>query len=385
MLILQSKQMHKYMNYSQRYHELNALFQLGVDTHLVESDIDIRFYSFKSLPLSAKDKTVIANPVDETINENLAFVYPVFVPHKIKKSDNAILLMHGLNERNWSKYLTWAEYLCEKTGKPVILFPIAFHMNRSPLTWSNPRALKPLMDFRRKLNGEDRSLSFANVALSERISEKPIRFYNSGRQSMFDLTQLFSEIKQGLHPLFAENTQIDIFSYSIGARLSQITVMTNPNNLFSDSKLFMFCGGGIFSSMLGESRSIMDKPAFARLLEYYMTDFETEATERSVHDKGFESFFSMISPERNQTEREGFFKRLGNKVSGISLVKDHVIPYEGVVKALGTECAKKCIKLFDFNFQYTHENPFPVGNVQEMANVDTSFTTIFSNAAQFLV
>jgi hypothetical protein len=384
MLILQSKQMHKYMNYSQRYHELNALFQLGVDTHLVESDIDIRFYSFKSLPLSAKDKTVIANPVDETINENLAFVYPVFVPHKIKKSDNAILLMHGLNERNWSKYLTWAEYLCEKTGKPVILFPIAFHMNRSPLTWSNPRALKPLMDFRRKLNGEDRSLSFANVALSERISEKPIRFYNSGRQSMFDLTQLFSEIKQGLHPLFAENTQIDIFSYSIGAFLSQITVMTNPNNLFSDSKLFMFCGGGIFSSMLGESRSIMDKPAFARLLEYYMTDFETEATERSVHDKGFESFFSMISPERNQTEREGFFKRLGNKVSGISLVKDHVIPYEGVVKALGTECAKKCIKLFDFNFQYTHENPFPVGNIQEMANVDTSFTTVFSNAAQFL-
>jgi hypothetical protein len=384
MLILQSKQMHKYMNYSQRYHELNALFQLGVDTHLVESDIDIRFYSFKSLPLSAKDKTVIANPVDETINENLAFVYPVFVPHKIKKSDNAILLMHGLNERNWSKYLTWAEYLCEKTGKPVILFPIAFHMNRSPLTWSNPRALKPLMDFRRKLNGEDRSLSFANVALSERISEKPIRFYNSGRQSMFDLTQLFSEIKQGLHPLFAENTQIDIFSYSIGAFLSQITVMTNPNNLFSDSKLFMFCGGGIFSSMLGESRSIMDKPAFARLLEYYMTDFETEATERSVHDKGFESFFSMISPERNQTEREGFFKRLGNKVSGISLAKDHVIPYEGVVKALGTECAKKCIKLFDFNFQYTHENPFPVGNIQEMANVDTSFTTVFSNAAQFL-
>jgi hypothetical protein len=292
--------------------------------------------------------------------------------------------MHGLNERNWSKYLTWAEYLCEKTGKPVILFPIAFHMNRSPLTWSNPRALKPLMDFRRKLNGEDRSLSFANVALSERTSEKPIRFYNSGRQSMFDLTQLFSEIKQGLHPLFAENTQIDIFSYSIGAFLSQITVMTNPNNLFSDSKLFMFCGGGIFSSMLGESRSIMDKPAFARLLEYYMTDFETEATERSVHDKGFESFFSMISPERNQTEREGFFKRLGNKVSGISLVKDHVIPYEGVVKALGTECAKKCIKLFDFNFQYTHENPFPVGNIQEMANVDTSFTTVFSNAAQFL-
>lgn len=372
------------MNYSQRHHELNAQFQLGINIHLAESDIEIRFYSFKSVPLSAKDEKVIANPTDETISENLAFIYPVFAPRKTRKSTNAILLMHGLNERNWSKYLTWAEYLCEKTGKPVILFPIAFHMNRSPLTWSNPRALQPLMDFRRKLNGDDRTLSFANVALSERISEKPIRFYSSGRQSMFDLTQLFTEIKSGLHPLFAENTQIDIFAYSIGAFLSQITVMANPENLFSDSKLFMFCGGSIFSSMSGESRSIMDKTAFSRLLNYYMTDFATEAAEKSVHDKGFESFQSMISPEQNQTERESFFKRLGNKISGISLVKDHVIPYEGVVKALGTECAKKCIKLLDFTFAYTHENPFPAGNKQESSTIDASFISIFSNAAQFL-
>ncbi|HET7733121.1 MAG TPA: DUF6051 family protein, partial [Paludibacter sp.] len=95
------------MNYSQRYHELNAQFQLGRNTQLAESDIDIRFYSFKSVPLSASDEKVIANPADETIDENLAFVYPVFVPRKIKKTTNAILLMHGLNERNWSKYLTW--------------------------------------------------------------------------------------------------------------------------------------------------------------------------------------------------------------------------------------------------------------------------------------
>ncbi len=372
------------MNYSQRYHELNNRFQLGINTHLPESDIDIRFYSFNSRPLSVENEDIIINTADETINENLSFVYPVFVPRKIKKSDKAILLMHGLNERNWSKYLTWAEYLCEKTSKAVILFPIAFHMNRSPLTWSNPRALQPLMELRRKLNGDDRTLSFANVALSKRISEKPIRFYSSGRQSMFDLTQLFQEIKRGLHPLFTRNTRIDIFSYSIGTFLSQITLMTNPEDLFADSKLFMFCGGSIFSYMDGESRSIMDKPAFAKLLNYYTADFETDIAPKALHDKGFESFFSMISPERNQAERESFFKRLGNRISGISLVKDHVIPYEGVVKAIGTECTRKCVQLLDFNFAYSHENPFPAGNKECTTDVDISFSNVFSTAAQFL-
>ena len=372
------------MDYTQRHQELSSQFQLEKNIQLDKSKVDIRFFSFNSLSLSSNNEKTIINPNDATIDENISFVYPVFTPKNTKKSSNAILLMHGLNERNWNKYLTWAEYLCEKTGKAVILFPIAFHMNRSPFGWTNPRVLQSILNNRRKIVGEDRSLSLANIALSERITERPMRFYSSGRQSMADLTQLFREIKQGSHPIFEENTEIDIFAYSIGAFLSQITVMTNPENLFSESKLFMFCGGGIFSSMLGESRSIMDKAAFASLYNYYMKDFEIEAASNSVLDKGFDSFFSMISPERNQAERENFFQRLGTKISGISLEKDVVIPYRGVVQALGTECAKARIKLMDFSFPYLHENPFPVGNTIDSKQVDASFSTIFSEAALFL-
>lgn len=371
------------MNYSQRQHELNAQFQLGVNTYLEDSNINIRFFPFNSSAFLNTNKVFI-NPADETINENLSFVYPVFIPAGMKQTDKAILLMHGLNERSWNKYLTWAEELCSKTGKPVILFPIAFHMNRSPFSWSNPRMLKSIVDLRKKKYGEDRTLSFANVTFSERISEKPYRFYSSGRQSLSDLTQLATDIKRGKHPLFMENTQIDIFSYSIGSFLSQITLMTNPSGLFSDSKLFMFCGGSIFSSMFGESRFIMDKPAFARLLHYYISDFADEAIEKSIPDKGFESFYSMISPERNQAERETFFNRLGDKVRGISLVKDKVIPYQGIIKAMGTACAKSRIDLLDFPFPYMHENPFPIGERIESSNVDASFNLVFSTAAQFL-
>ena len=372
----------KDMNYTQRNLALISLFRLGVDTRIEESNMDIRFFSFRSTSFANK-QTIIPSE-DRNISENISFQYPAFLPHGIKRANKVIILQHGLNERNWNKYLTWAEYLCSKTGKPVILFPIAFHMNRSPASWSNPRALQLLLESRKKKYGEDRSLSFANVALSERIGEKPFRFYSSGRQSLDDLTQLSLEIKQGTHPLFTEETQIDVFSYSIGAFLSQITFMTNPLGLFSDSKLFMFCGGGIFSSMVGESRAIMDKPAFAKLLKYYTSDFAAEKANKAVRDKGFESFRSMISPEWNQPERETFFNKLGNRIRGISLAKDKVIPYSGVVKALGTSCADKRIELLDFPFQYSHENPFPTTMQTDTTTIDASFTTVFDNASQFL-
>lgn len=372
------------MNYSQRHLELNAQFQLGVDTHLNESNIDIRFFSFKSLALSPKTKKVIVNPDDEAINENLSFIYPVFIPGKIKISDKAILLMHGLNERNWSKYLTWAEYLCEKTGKPVILFPIAFHINRSPQSWSNPHDVRTLLDLRRQQNGEDRSLSFANVKFSERISEEPYRFYSSGRQSINDLRRLFKQIKGGSHSLFLKNTQIDIFAYSIGAFLAEITMMTNPYKLFSDSKLFLFCGGGIFSAMFGQSRSIMDKTAYEKLYAYYLNEFSIETTLKSARDKIFNSFNCMISPDRNKTERESFFKHLGTKIMGISLLNDKVMPFYGMMEAIGKDCFESRFKIMDFSFPYTHENPFPVGGQFESTEIDTSFTKVFSQAAQFL-
>ena len=372
------------MQYSQRHIELNSQFKLGSNTRMDDSGIEIRFFSFKSLPLSVKDNIAPVDSKDEKINENLSFSYPVFIPAKMKKTDKAILLMHGLNERNWNKYLTWAEYLCKETGKAVILFPIAFHINRSPMAWSDPRSLQSVLDLRRRRNGEDRSLSFANVAFSERISEKPSRFYSSGRQSYFDLSQLTMEIKQGKHPLFQKNTHIDIFAYSIGAFLSEITMIANPNDLFSDSKLFLFCGGGIFSSMYGESRSIMDKMAFEKLFEYYMSDFNTDIQFNSIRDNVYDSFNCMISPEREEKNRKQFFTNLGNKLKGISLLNDKVMPFVGLNEAMGEECATSRVELLDFPFAYSHENPFPVGKNIDNLNVDCCFTKVFSEAAGFL-
>ena len=100
------------------------------------------------------------------------------------------------------------------------------------------------------------------MALSSRLSQNPLRFYASGRESVYNLWQLVLEIKEGKHPLFKEDTSINLFAYSIVALLSQVLLLANPEKMFNDTRLFMFCGGSILSEMDGNARDIMDKNAY---------------------------------------------------------------------------------------------------------------------------
>lgn len=365
------------MNYYERYIALNNCFRQGVESHLKESSIDVLFYRFQSM-LCEDEKEHSTQVL--SISENFAFDYPVFLPMDSRRHEKAILLLHGLNERNWSKYLPWAEFLAMHTQRPVILFPIAFHINRAPQAWSNPRSLADLLNFRRVQYADDRSVSFANVALSNRISQNPERFYLSGRQTWADLTILFEKIKNGQHPLFKEGCRIDIFAYSIGAFLSQVALMADEKGLFSDSRLFMFCGGSIFRSMCGTSRSIMDRSAFNRLQDYYVHHFGNEPEGSWRRDSAFNAFFRMIIPERLQEEREAFFTRIRNRIAGVALAKDRVIPYHGVREALGNETTEAAISLLDFPFHYTHENPFPL-QTNDQTSLNAAFTQLFTRAA----
>ncbi|MDR2815345.1 MAG: DUF6051 family protein [Proteiniphilum sp.] len=367
--------------YNERYIALNNGFKQGTDCRLEETGLTIRFFRFRSLLSDERSGTL--QYADNNIAENFSFEYPVFIPSGKSKQKEAILLLHGLNERSWNKYLPWAEFLCFHTGKPVILFPIAFHINRAPVTWSNPRNLISLLNFRKEKYAGDRTISYANVALSDRISRSPERFYLSGRQTWADLTALFEEIKTGRHPLFKEDAKIDIFAYSIGAFLSQVALMANEKSLFSDSRLFMFCGGSIFRSMFGISRSILDKPAFEKLQQYYIHIFGNEATPVWERDNAFNAFLRMIAPERFRSDREKFFTHFKEKIGGITLANDHVIPHHGVLEALGTKNGESTVQLLDFPFPYTHENPFP-HTTNDTASLNNAFTNVFSRAAEFL-
>lgn len=385
------------MHYTAKYHELKAAFIPGQDiSGFSEEGLSCKWTYFQSHNTNAisreRNARIHSRPDsidDESINENRSFIYPVFLKDDDKqKQRSPIVLLHGLNERSWLKYLVWAVYLAHYTSRPVILFPIAFHMNRSPLIWGNPRAMAPVLDSRREKLGNTLLTTVANVALSERLSEDPLRFYTSGQQSAADIVQLLTQLKTGTHPLLKASGPVDFFAYSIGAFLAQILMIGNPASLLSDSRLFLFCGGAFFDQMNGVSKLIMDQPAFERLRRYYINELDDEIQQSPLLSQSLRStelgqaFMSMLSNDNNKQFRDDAFLRLQNQIFTLALESDKVIPAYGVAQAMGF---MKNTRITNFPFPCIHENPFPIfGDINESGLVDTAFEDVFSQAAGYL-
>lgn len=352
--------------------------------------VEIQQYPFVSTPVDeVSQNNPEARQQDAAILENRCFNYTVFSPVGSQPFQSAILLLHGLNERNWDKYLSWASYLAETCQRPVVLFPIAYHINRAPVSWSDPRVMRDWMRKRQSETGAERSLSFANVALSERLSHDPYRFYRSGRQTLEDIRVLARQLSAGNHTLFAPGATFDIFAYSIGAFLAEILLMSDTEGQFAKSRLFVFCGGSIFKSMFGTSRSIMDQPAYERLFQFYCYDWFKrlpEALDRGEiqMDASLKAFNAMIDPSFHREEREAFFDSARNRLSGIALQKDRVMPFTGIEACMGEYNAEACFEQLDFPFMYTHEAPFPLQPSGVNEPVDKAFQYVFQRATHFL-
>lgn len=375
------------MEYSGKYSELKSIFTFEQNKILIpDSEICIHNLSFLSdIPIND-----FSNKTDSLIPENRSFSYPVFTP-KNRESDKVILLLHGLNERSWVKYLVWAYYLAENTGSYVILFPISFHINRSPSSWKDPRAMVPFLKDRNAALGDIDMSSFANIALSNRLTEDPGRFFKSGYQTTSDIVRLLTNIKNGEHEIIPKTQKFNIFAYSIGAFLAEIIMMGNPMNLFSESKLFIFCGGSVFSNMQGSSKLIMDSLAFNRVYNYYLYDFEKTLTGKSplvdflLSTQVGMAFRAMIDLGRLKTFREHILRNLRDQIHSLSLLKDTVIPSNGIISTLSASDKKDMVDIWDFPYNYSHENPFPVFDSPLSKKVDYWFEKVFSEATMFLV
>ena len=373
------------MNYTGSYNELRSIYSHEKDViDLPGSKVRINNISFRSdFPADG-----FLNRKDHLITENESFTYPVFIP--AVESKKVILLLHGLNERSWVKYLVWAYWLAENTSSYVILFPISFHINRSPESWKDPRIMVPFLNNRNLAVGKTGMSSFANAALSDRLTEDPMRFFNSGYQTVTDLIKLLIKVRTGRHEIIPAGCKLNIFAYSIGAFLAQIIVMGNPEGLFTESKLFIFCGGSVFSNMNGSSKLIMDRQAFEKVYNFYLNDFESKIkSEGKTSDYPWSgpigmAFRSMIDHGRFKTFRESIMRRLKDQIQCLVLNRDTVIPASGVVETFSPLRTKSLVKVTDFPYPYSHENPFPVFNTAMSNEVDRSFELVFNRAESFL-
>jgi pimeloyl-ACP methyl ester carboxylesterase len=376
------------MQYNKDYTELKSVFNPDVrEIRIPGSSVRIVNERFNSDINSGE----FLKRADFSISENKSFSYPVFTPGNCD-SRKAILLLHGLNERSWIKYLVWAYWLTQISGSYVILFPISFHINRAPSSWIDPRLMQEFVKERSRAEREIEMSTFANIALSSRLTEEPMRFFNSGYQTSLDIIKLLTQIRDGKHGVIPGSSRVNVFAYSIGAFLAQILMMGNPENLFSDSRLFMFCGGSVFSNMKGTSRLIMDSLAYNRIYSYYMNDFECSINHKNPFAEFLRStqigmaFRSMIDFGRFRSFRESILAKLKGQIRSVALKKDAVIPADGIVNTLksipGTN--NNQVEIWDFPYPYSHENPFPVFSNQLSDEVDRTFERLFARAGLFL-
>lgn len=299
----------------------------------------------------------------------------------------AIILLHGLNERSWNKYIQWGAALASGTGRPVVLFPHAWHMNRSPRSWIDRHLMMPLVAARTSLQPDTRLSTFVNVALSTRMSASPQRFMLSGYQTVKDLSEFIGSVSAGNVPGIAAGGPVDIFAYSIGALAAQVMMLSDPSPLPADSRVMLFCGGSAFSMMNGTSKLIMDSRAFEMLLAFYLgwpagggsRDRDRFAGLMNDTPEG-EAFYAMTSLQRLKSLRGRPFSKWEGRLKAVSLAGDQVIPPYAVRDALSGADHQ----IWDTEYPCSHESPFPVLAEGKADPVDRTFDRLFATAAGFL-
>ncbi|NLE35752.1 MAG: hypothetical protein GX622_11665 [Bacteroidales bacterium] len=322
----------------------------------------------------------------EAEERNREFSYYIMSPGNCD-GRGPIIMLHGLNERRWDKYFQWGISLAEGTGRPVILFPLAWHMNRSPRSWVDRHLMMPLVAARTSLLPDTRLTTFVNVALSTRMTISPQRFVLSGYQTIKDLEILIRLLQEGSVPGIASGGAVDIFAYSIGALATQVMMLSESSPLPDNSRVMLFCGGSAFSLMNGTSKLIMDSRAFEKLLSFYLG--LPAGTGRRTRDSLAElmndtpegrAFYHMTSLQRLESLSVRPFRKWEGRLRAVTLTGDTVIPPDAIRKTLrGAD-----VQVWDPGYRFTHESPFPLLAGERTDAVDRTFGRLFETAAGFL-
>ena len=297
-----------------------------------------------------------------------------------------VLLLHGLNEKNWDKYGPWAEALARRSGAAVLLVPAAFHMERAPALWSEPAAMRELSRARARAIPGLRGSSLANAALSRRLDESPARMLRSGLQTVRDFRDVLALLRAGSLKGIAPGAATGYFGYSIGAFILQAMAIADPLFL-ADSKAFLFSGGPFLDGMEPVSRYIMDSEAHERLIDYWVRDLRVELrADRATRELAEgtpegEAFVAMCSPAYHPALREKRFAAAAGRMECLNLSSDSVMP---------PGAARECLAGSGIGFtvleapsQCGHENPFPP--LREIADrVGKLFDSVFGRASDFL-
>ena len=329
---------------------------------------------------------------DFDIECNKRFEYHILKRADIETAEGALFFFHGLNEKKWDKYLPWAYELAQKTDKAIILFPIAFHMDRAEPIWSDRRHMMEVVNFRKKKYPENMNYSYVNAAISSRLEAHPQRIFWSGLQTYSDITEVVKDIKKGKIKSISPEADLDLFGYSIGSFLALIIKMADPHHYFTRSKVFCFCGGMTIDRMFPISKYIMDTQATVKMqsvfTELLSSDFKSDSRLKHYQNEALhpqESWFKkMLRYNYFQKEREERIQEIQSQIKAYVLEKDSVAPPIEALNTLqgGYRNINVDIEIKDFPFEYSHMVPFPLTH-KHSKEVTDAFHQFVQSASDF--
>ncbi|PKF75101.1 DUF6051 family protein [Chryseobacterium sp. PMSZPI] len=329
---------------------------------------------------------------DGDIECNKKFEYYILKRADIETAQGCILFFHGLNEKKWDKYLPWAYELSQRTGKAIILFPIAFHMDRAESVWSDRHHMTEIVNFRKKKYPENTNYSYVNAAISSRLESHPQRIFWSGLQTYSDIIEVVKEIRNNKIMSIAPDAGLDLFGYSIGSFLSIIIKMADPGGYFTQSKVFCFCGGMTIDRMYPISKYIMDGQATITMLstftELLCSDFKSDTRLKHYQNEDLhpqESWFKkMLRYNYFQKEREKRFREIRSQIKAYVLEKDTVAPPIEALNTLqgGYRDIDVDVEIKDFPYEYSHMVPFPL-TYKHKTEITEAFHHFMQSASNF--
>ncbi|NIF05796.1 hypothetical protein F3J23_10100 [Chryseobacterium sp. Tr-659] len=329
---------------------------------------------------------------DFDIECNKKFTYYILKRTDVKTAKGCILFFHGLNEKKWDKYLPWAYELAQRANKAVILFPIAFHMDRAEAVWSDRHHMMEIVNFRKRKYPENSNYSYVNAAISSRLEAHPQRIFWSGLQTYSDITEVVKDIKNNKISSISPDAELDLFGYSIGSFLSIIIKMADPNRFFTQSKVFCFCGGMTIDRMFPISKYIMDTQATVKMqsvfTELLSSDFKSDSRLKHYQNDELhpqESWFKkMLRYNYFQKEREERIQEIQSQIKAYVLEKDGVAPPMEALNTLqgGYRNIPVDVEIKDFPYEYSHMVPFPLTH-KHSKEVTEAFQQFIQSASDF--
>jgi pimeloyl-ACP methyl ester carboxylesterase len=299
---------------------------------------------------------------DCSVEENIQFRYPlVREPAQgaaLRRHDRVIILLHGLNERSYAKYLPWALRIQRDTGSPVILFPLAFHMSRGLPSWA---ATNSEIHLRRRDVADNECSHRFNATISDRLEKHPERFFWAGVQTYLDLTDLAREIRAGRHPHFAADARVDFLGYSAGGYISLMLLMENPEELFSASRAVIFGSAVPLRDLNLASPLILDTAAETALTRMYIRQIDRPPNARMEHwlqGHGEGTWFRALAglkPNHALTEQR--LRQIGSRIQAIANANDTVTPAGPMLNSLQGLRRDTGIDVAELNLGL-HESPF---------------------------